>query len=64
MKHDERSTRRHNGGTVLWTPWGPVPDASGRPAGKVSWLQSRAKTPRHKNVGFDSVKPRDSLPRQ
>jgi hypothetical protein len=51
---------RHNQVAVLWTPWGPVPDA-GRDDGKVTRMRPREQAVRHKRIGFD-LKPRDTHP--
>jgi hypothetical protein len=57
---DRNSRSRASAVTVLWTPWGPVPDV-GRAGGKIARMRPQAQAVRHKRVGFD-VKPRDTHP--
>jgi hypothetical protein len=61
MEHDSRTPQRGDRNTVLWTPWGPVPDASSQRDGKVTRLRPREQAVRHKRVGFD-MRPREVLP--
>lgn len=63
MERDSRNSGRGGHGAVLWTPWGPVPDASSAKDGKVTRLRPREQAVRHKRVGFD-VRPRELPTRQ
>lgn len=60
MQRTIGSRSRTDAVTVLWTPWGPVPDIA-RKGGKVARMRPRLSSVRHKSVGFD-VKPREARP--